>query len=92
MLARILTASPDGALEIYEVTIPPNASSQWHSHGPGVREYAYVLHGRLTVETGDDRFLLNPGDLVGFSADRSHSYRSGNAEVRVLCVMRYGRR
>jgi transcriptional regulator with XRE-family HTH domain len=91
MQVSLLSASPDRAVEIYELTMPPRADSEWHSHGQGTREYTFVVEGRLTVQVASERFELAPGDLLGFAADRDHVYRSGDQDVRLLCVMRYGR-
>ena len=86
----LLSASADGMQEIYELTMPPKATSEWHSHGTGTRETVYVLSGRAAVEVGGERFSLSPGDLLGFSADRDHVYHSHSQPLRMICVMRYG--
>jgi transcriptional regulator with XRE-family HTH domain len=89
MEVSLLSASADGMLEIYELTMPPEASSEWHSHGAGTRETVYVLDGQAIVEVGSKRFELFPGDLLGFSADRDHVYHSHSQPLRVICIMRY---
>ena len=91
MELRLLFAS-SGAnrLEIYELLMPPASRSEWQSHGQGTHEHSIVMSGRVVVEVGDREYQLGEGDLIGFSADRSHTYRSLAQPVTMLCVMTYG--
>jgi transcriptional regulator with XRE-family HTH domain len=91
MQIRLLFASSGvNRLEVYELLMPPASRSEWQSHGRGTNEHSIVLSGSVVVEVDDREYQLGHGDLIGFSADRSHTYRSLAQPVTMLCVMTYG--
>lgn len=91
MEVSLLLASPDGNLEIYELSMPPKTESDWDSHARGTHEYAFVLEGTLAIRTLGQVFSLAAGDLIAFRGDADHTYRSGDKPLSILCLMQYGR-
>jgi quercetin dioxygenase-like cupin family protein len=69
-----LTAQPDEDVDFLHVVYQPGAEScppdQMFRHGG--KEYAYVLSGRLGLQIGFERYELEAGDSVSFSAQMPH--------------------
>jgi transcriptional regulator with XRE-family HTH domain len=66
---------PDRHMDPYFAEFVPMAGPQEpkaHLH-PGV-EFLYVLDGELTLQHGENRCLLGPGDAVYFDSATAHSY------------------
>ncbi len=66
---------PDRHMDPYFAEFVPLAGPQEpkaHLH-PGV-EFLYVLDGELTIQHGENRCVLTPGDAVYFDSSTAHSY------------------
>lgn len=75
--------SPDetgGSFEFYELWLAGHGREDAEPHAPGTREHLVVNSGRLVLEVGRDRFELDKGDAIAFTADVSHSYVNPTGE------------
>jgi uncharacterized cupin superfamily protein len=69
--------------------LPPGCDTSpahYHTHE---EEHLYVLSGRLTLQLGDERFELEPGDYACFPAGQAakHQLRNDGAEpARYLMI------
>lgn len=81
----------DGAYDVLDLSIPP---------GPGVTplhvhhrndEAILVIEGEVTVQLGDERHVLAPGEFVNAPSGLPHTYRNtGDGPARAIFVMSPG--
>ena len=85
-LATIRTAGDevDGRFAVIEFLFPQHASPPRHTH-PQDESYV-VLEGRLTIEAGDDRFVLEEGGIGIVPMGVVHTFRVESATARVLVL------
>jgi transcriptional regulator with XRE-family HTH domain len=73
-----LAATPERAVNFMKIRYAPGASST--DNGEPVShegyEYGFVLSGQVEVTVGDERFLLNEGESLGFDSRILHSLRN----------------
>lgn len=91
VVVRATGDETDGAYDVLDLTIPP---------GPGVTplhvhhendEATLVIEGELTIQLGDERHALGPGEFVNAPSGLPHTYRnSGDGPARALFVMSPG--
>jgi transcriptional regulator with XRE-family HTH domain len=81
----------NGQIEIYLLTIAKDRRRQSDSHGIGVIEHAVVMAGTATIGVGLEFTVLEPGDMLTFSADQPHSYEATGGQARVLSIHEYPR-
>lgn len=83
-----LTPSSEENIEFMEVFYAVGATSgRAMSHHVG-REFGLVLEGELTVELGFERYVLNPGDSIGFDSTTPHRMTNvGQIPVRAIWVV-----
>ncbi|NCB51864.1 MAG: XRE family transcriptional regulator [Clostridia bacterium] len=93
----------DGHYRIYcYYSITPHRNFEWFQleldagysylavgHPDQAQEYLVVLEGRLTIETGGERYSLEPEDSLYFAASSQHIYSNdGDVPVKAL-IMNY---
>ena len=78
-----------GSFEFYDLLIRAEAVQESSAHAPGVVEYLVVHEGELKTCPLDETVALDPGDFVGFAADRPHVYEAVEGSVRATLQMRY---
>ena len=64
--------------ELIEIDLPPATRvdyPQWHSNP--YHQRVWLLEGALEVLYGDERYSMQPGDVLEFAVDRPVSYISG---------------
>ena len=86
--------SPDdkGSFEFYELFLAARSREDAEAHAPGTRENLLVTQGRLVLELGSERFELEKGDAIAFTADMKHAYvNPSNEECWMSLVMTYPR-
>jgi transcriptional regulator with XRE-family HTH domain len=77
-------------VEFYELRLAGRREERAEAHPPGTTENLVVTSGSITVEFGDEREVLGPGDAIVFPADVPHAYVNGAAEPAVMyLVMTY---
>ena len=77
-------------VEFYELWLAPRGVEEAEAHQPGTRENLVVVSGRLELKVGAERYLLEKGDAVLFSADVPHVYTNlDNEECWMHLVMTY---
>ncbi len=86
-----LGGQPDA--EFYELYLAPHSREDAQPHQPGTRENLIVTAGRLELQVGAERFELDEGDAIVFTADVPHSYTNPSRdECWMYLVMTYARR
>ncbi|MEI3612437.1 helix-turn-helix domain-containing protein [Pseudogracilibacillus sp. SO30301A] len=51
------------------------------------QEFLYVLEGQLTVQIGEDIYVLNPSESIMFDSSKEHYwYNYTDEDVKFLCV------
>ncbi|GAB2756904.1 helix-turn-helix domain-containing protein [Sinomonas soli] len=78
-----LAATSERGINFMKITYAPGASSQADGalvthHG---YEYGYVLRGQLEVTVGDEVFILNAGESLGFDSTIPHRLRNCGTDV-----------
>ncbi|WP_394771003.1 helix-turn-helix domain-containing protein [Lacisediminihabitans sp.] len=80
-----LAATPEPAVSFMKIVYAPGACSadtEELSQHSGY-EYGYVTMGQLEVTIGDEIFLLNEGESLGFDSSIPHVFRNpGGAEMQ----------
>ncbi len=75
-------------LTVLKITLPPNSTLPWHTHGIPVA--AYVLSGKLTIEKkSGEKNELTEGQAVLESINSVHRGKTGNSPA-VLIVFYAG--
>ena len=80
-----LAATPERAVSFMKIVYAPGACSA--DTGELARhagyEYGYVTAGQLEVTVGDEMFLLNEGESLGFDSSLPHVFRNpGSIEMQ----------
>ncbi|MHA7286271.1 helix-turn-helix domain-containing protein [Arthrobacter sp. MDT3-44] len=70
---------PDVA-ELWDWTLGPGDRHGSEAHSEGTKELLQVRQGSVTVEVGDESFVLEEGDAVSFPGDVAHAYANGGEE------------
>lgn len=73
-----LAATPEHAVSFMKIIYAPGASSadtEELSQHAGY-EYGFVTEGQLEVTVGDETFLLNQGESLGFDSSIPHVFRN----------------
>ncbi|MHA7180410.1 helix-turn-helix domain-containing protein [Arthrobacter sp. MDB2-24] len=73
------TEVPDVA-ELWDWTLGPGDRHGSEAHSEGTKELLQVWQGSVTVEVGDESFVLEEGDAVSFPGDVAHAYANGGLE------------
>ena len=74
----------DGRFALIEFLFPRHASPPLHTH-PQDESYI-VQEGRLTVQAGDQRFELVPGEVAVVPMGVEHTFRVNSDTARVLVL------
>ena len=90
-LAEITVTAADtgGLLSIVEMTEPPGAEAPLHVHYREDESF-YVIEGDVTVEVGETRIELGPGDYAFGPRGVPHRFTVGDAGCRMLFIMTPG--
>ncbi|MFD0693097.1 helix-turn-helix domain-containing protein [Paenibacillus sp. GCM10027628] len=67
---------PQKSFEIYTVEMESSCSHESEPHNEGVEEYIMMVAGRIELTIAQEKYILNPGDAIHFSADRPHTYKN----------------
>ena len=81
---RIPGEAVDGRFALIEFLFPHLASPPRHTH-PQDESYV-VLDGRLTIEAGEDRFVLEAGGAAAVPMGTPHTFRVDSDTARVLVL------
>ena len=70
-------------VELWDWTLGPGDQYGGEPHARGTTELLHVLHGAVSVGTGNETTALDAGDALAFPGDVAHSYaNSGPGEAR----------
>jgi transcriptional regulator with XRE-family HTH domain len=84
---QLLTPQPDEDVEFMEVEYPPGGSSGEEMFSHAGKEFGLVLEGELTLEVGFERFVLGPGDSIGYESTTPHRVSNlGDQPMRAVWV------
>jgi len=90
---RIRTLSPlnlEKDVEFYELRLKAGGELRSAAHFEGTREFLTVQKGTVTVESGNDRDTLHPGDSASYRADISHCITNpGRSDAVLFLVVIY---
>jgi quercetin dioxygenase-like cupin family protein len=81
---RIPGEAVDGRFALIEFLFPHLASPPRHTH-PQDESYV-VLDGRLTIEAGGERFVLDAGGAAAVPMGTPHTFRVDSDTARVLVL------
>ncbi|HRB02738.1 MAG TPA: XRE family transcriptional regulator [Ilumatobacteraceae bacterium] len=75
--------------DLSEGILQPGQPTVSCDHGRGSVEYGYVVSGSVTLQIGEDEFVLDSGDTVRFSSADGHCYRANDAPATLFTVVTY---
>ena len=81
---RVPGEAVDGRFALIEFLFPHHASPPLHTH-PQDESY-FVLEGRLTVQAGERRFVLEAGAAAVVPMGVAHTFRVDSYTARVLVL------
>ena len=81
---RVPGEAVEGRYALIEFLFPKHASPPRHTH-PQDESYI-VLEGHLTVQAGEQRFELDPGDAAAVPMGVPHTFRVDSETARVLVL------
>jgi quercetin dioxygenase-like cupin family protein len=77
-------------LELYTLRMKKNSVLASEPHAAGTEEFITVIDGRVAVEIGDKRALLEEGDSMHYHADIHHIIRNEHdSESRLYMVVTF---
>ena len=85
MTIKVTAEQTNDAYAFIEMLHPPSVGPALHIHPRGPEAF-YVLEGRYTIRSGDDRYAAGPGDFVFIPKGLPHSYQSGPEGGTVLVI------
>ncbi|ART62138.1 helix-turn-helix domain-containing protein [Kushneria marisflavi] len=78
-------------VDIYLMTLAPNASRHAHPHAMGTRETIQVIGGSLQAGVEQAPLTLIIGEIHQFAADQPHLYRAGPTGATALVTIFYAK-
>jgi transcriptional regulator with XRE-family HTH domain len=82
-----LTSSDEGYIQFLEIHYPPGAASGSVMSRHVGQEFGIVLEGELTLEIGQESYLLTAGDSMIFDSSTPHRLLNEGAEpVRAIWI------
>jgi transcriptional regulator with XRE-family HTH domain len=86
--AQLLISHPRaGTTELWQWALVPGARYQAEPDPPGSEEMVLVTSGHLTIEVGEDKLSLGPGDYLRLPTDRPYAYgNTARTKVHFVCV------
>jgi quercetin dioxygenase-like cupin family protein len=83
-ILRVPAEAVGGRYSLTEFLFPHHASPPLHTHPQD--ESFVVLEVGITVQAGEDRFEVGPGDVAAFPAGCAHTFRVDTETARVLVL------
>ncbi len=80
---RKLLPEPLPGLELERMELPPGARMAGVPHTPGTREYLTCERGTVELALANQRYLLEPGDVLTFRGDQRHSYHNPGSSIAI---------
>ena len=77
---------PPDVLELWDWTLGPGDEHRSEAHTAGTKELLQVLAGAITLEVGDQSFVLKTGDAVSFPGDVAHAYANPRTKEARFCL------
>ena len=72
-----------GAIHVYELAYL-NQRNQFHCHVHPFREFLYLIHGQLQVQSGEKLLQMEPGDILSIPPETEHLLIPGGKEFAVV--------
>jgi len=73
-------------LLVVRAHMPAGKAHRFHRH-PGAEEAIYILSGRAEQWVGQERRILNPGDMAHIPTDMPHSTLNASLEMLVFLAI-----
>jgi mannose-6-phosphate isomerase-like protein (cupin superfamily) len=90
-LVKLANVDTDGAVAIFQQTIPPLAGPPLHRHA-NEDEWFYVLDGQITIEVDGERSVLHGGGSAFVPRGTVHAFKNfGKVRARILVLATPGR-
>jgi mannose-6-phosphate isomerase-like protein (cupin superfamily) len=90
-LVKLSNADTDGAVSIFQQSIPPLAGPPLHRHA-NEDEWFYVLEGQITVQIDGERSVLQGRGSLFAPRGTVHTFKNfGNVSVHILVLITPGR-
>lgn len=77
----------DRDFEIYSIEVEPHSFYACASHGEKTIEYIIVFSGELTLEAGEEKHRIGPGDAIRFDSDKEHCYYNNGDDLLRLYML-----
>ncbi|MCM2390669.1 helix-turn-helix domain-containing protein [Streptomyces albipurpureus] len=90
-----LTTTSNAQVDFLEIVYEPGGSSTEDDHSAGHEgfEYGVVTAGALTIRTGNEEYVLGPGDSIAFNSVTPHVFRNaGTTTARAIWFVVHGDR
>lgn len=85
---QLLSPTTTGAMEPALVTLAPRTSSSEIPMAHNCEEFSFLINGKVELLLGNERYVLEEGDSVYFSATIPHNYTNvGEEDAVMLTVM-----
>ncbi len=85
------TSSTAGGLDVFEMTVQPNARVPVPHHHETWEETVYGLAGELTFRIADQEVTLTPGQTAFIPRGVVHGFRNDGTETgKCLCILTPG--
>lgn len=89
-----ILSSPNQAedLEIYKVTLSPDAIHNSKPHEKNTIEYVCILRGKIQITADEQNCVLEAGDYIMMQADVPHSLKNiSEVEAEAFMVVRFAK-
>ncbi|RNC81152.1 MAG: cupin domain-containing protein [Phycisphaera sp.] len=83
----VMVGRSDGApnFALRSFSVAPGGHTPRHSHD--FEHEVYVVSGGGTVLLGEKQHTIKAGDVIYVEAELEHQFKSGDAELRFLCMV-----
>lgn len=70
--------------EVFEGNFEPGAVMTSAAHGENSSEYVTVVNGELTLQVGENKYIITTGHAIRFDSDQEHSYMNNGEELLIM--------
>jgi transcriptional regulator with XRE-family HTH domain len=88
-LFPLIHFDPQHSFETYYVEIDPGTVFEGEPHEGDVKEYVFVLKGRLQINVDGKKFAVKQNEFLQFQADCPHTYKCIGKEMASAMMLIY---
>lgn len=90
-ISSLFNFDPEKKIEIYYKTIEPGSFHESNGHITGIEEYIMICDGTMSLQIGDEIYILSKGDSINFNGNVYHCYKNaGNHTLSAYMILYYG--